>query len=175
MNIPNTITAGTTLEIPITLTAYPAPTWSLTLMMRGASQIDIRATSKDSQHVLHADPATTAAWLPGRYWYVVRVTDGVNIEQIEEGEATIAPDLATVNIEYDGRGHVRKVLDAIEAVIEGRASKDQERYRIKDRELQRTPVGELLNLRNLYRRELVRQKQAARGSELLGRRVLVRF
>ena len=54
----------------------------------------------------------------------------------------------------DDRSHARKVLEAIEAVIEGRATKDQEEYTIGSRTLKRTPVKELLELRDKYRGEV---------------------
>jgi hypothetical protein len=41
---------------------------------------------------------------------------------------------------YDGRDHVRRVLDAIEAVIENRATIDQQHYQINNRSLTRILV-----------------------------------
>jgi hypothetical protein len=61
------------------------------------------------------------------------------------------------------------------AVIEGRATRDQERYRINNRELQRTPISDLIRLRDRYREEARRERAAAKGQSLLGRRVLTRF
>ena len=49
--------------------------------------------------------------------------------------------------------HVRRVIDAIEAVIERRATKDQKSYSIDGRSLERTPIDELLLLRDRYRAE----------------------
>lgn len=175
MSIPNTITAGTTIELPITLTAYPAPDWQAILIMRGPTQIDLQSHPRNNQHVLSASAATTSTWTPGKYWYALRVTNGTQIEQVEDGELTIAPDLSQTAAAYDGRDHLERVLDAIEAVIEGRASKDQQMYKINHRELQRTPIGDLLLLRNTYRNELARKRRAARGSSLLGRQIKVRF
>ena len=70
------------------------------------------------------------------------------------------PDLATKSTGYDARTHARIVLDAIEAVIENRASKDQERYMIAGRELWRTPIPMLLKLRQTYRAEVKAQALA---------------
>ena len=55
---------------------------------------------------------------------------------------------------------VQRTLEAIEAVIEKRASIDQERYKINNRELWRTPIPELLVMRDRYRSELRRLKAA---------------
>lgn len=173
--LPNEIAAGVTLEIPITLTAYPASGWTLTLALRGPDAIDLTATADGDAHVLEADAATSAAWSPGRYWFSLRVTDGTDVVEIDSGEAEILPDLSAQAAGYDGRSHAQRVLTAIEAVIEGRASKDQERYRINNRELQRTPISDLIRLRDRYREEARRERAAAKGQSLLGRRVLARF
>lgn len=173
--LPDSISAGLTLDISATLTAYPAPGWALSVILRGPQSIDLDATADGNQHRIHASATTTAAWAPGDYWFSVRVTDGTDVFQVDEGTLTVKPDLAAVAESYDGRGHVQRVLDAIEAVIQGRATKDQQRYRINNRELERTPIGELLKLRSTYREELRRQKAAEKGQSLLGRPVKVRF
>ena len=73
------------------------------------------------------------------------------------------PDIAQLAAGHDARSHVQRVLDAIEAVLEKRATLDQERYRINNRELVRTPVADLLKLRDRYRGELARMKAASKG------------
>lgn len=175
MILPDKLTAGVTLDQLITLTAYPADVWTLTVYLRGPGQIDLTGTADGTQHQLSASATTTGDWLPGAYWYTARVTDGTDVIEIETGQTAITANLAAVDAAFDGRNHVQRVLTAIEAVIEGRASKDQERYRINNRELQRTPIAELLRLRSQYQDELRRQTMAAKGQSLLGRNVMVRF
>lgn len=173
--IPDRITAGASLSIAVTLTAYPAPDWALSLVMRGPTGIDLIAVPSGAQHRFTAEATTTAGWLPGRYWWQLRATRDGEVVQVDEGDLEVAPDLATISGEYDGRGHVERVLRAIEAVIEGRASIDQASYQINNRSLSRTPIPDLLLLRDKYRAELRRERQAARGRALLGRQVKVRF
>ncbi|MEG2431803.1 MAG: hypothetical protein RSB25_09135, partial [Acinetobacter sp.] len=60
-------------------------------------------------------------------------------------------------------------------VIEGRASLDQERYRINNRELYRTPMETLIRLRNQYRAEVGREQAKASGKSLFGRVVRVKL
>lgn len=173
--IPDQITAGLTLDLRVTLTAYPAPDWELSVILRGPQPIDLAATADGNQHHIEVDAATTASWEAGAYWYSARVTDGTSVYQVDEGTVTVNPDLAAVSGSYDGRGHVERVLSAIEAVIEGRATKDQMRYKINNRELERTPIGDLLQLRSQYQTELRRLRMAEKGQSLLGRQVLARF
>jgi hypothetical protein len=79
----------------------------------------------------------------------------------------------------DGRSFVKQALDAIEAVLAKRATKDQERYVIEvngsRRELWRTPIGDLLKLRDRYRAEYNAELRAKSGSKLFGPTVRVRF
>lgn len=117
--LPDSISAGLTLDLTATLTAYPAPEWSLLVILRGAQSIDLQADPEGCQHRIQVDADTTAGWAPGDYWFSARVTDGTSVIEVDEGTLTIKPDLAAVTGEYDGRNHVERVLDAIEAVIQG--------------------------------------------------------
>lgn len=173
--IPDSFTAGTTLAITVALTAYPPPEWSAVLIIRGAQSIDLDSQPEEKLHAFSASAETTAAWAAGAYWYSLRVTNGTEVHEIETGTLNIAPDMADLPEGYDGRGHAVKVLEAIEAVIEGRASKDQDSYRINNRELRRTPISQLLKLRDVYRNEVRRARAARRGRDTLGRQVLARF
>lgn len=173
--LPEAITAGVTLDHAVTLTAYPAPDWALELILRGPGQIDLIAADDGTQHRFGASAGVTADWVPGVYWYSLRATQGAEVALVDEGQLTVRPDLATITGPHDGRSHAERVLTAIEAVIEGRAAIDQQRYVINNRELWRTPIADLLLLRTKYRDELRQMKAAARGQSLLGRQVKVRF
>jgi len=173
--IPDSLTAGTTLAVTVPLTAYPPPEWSLTLVLRGPERRDLDSTPDGTLHAFGTPAAETANWIAGAYWYSLRATDGADVHEIETGTLTVEPDLARVAEGYDGRGHAERVLEAIEAVIEGRASKDQDSYRINNRELRRTPVSQLLKLRDVYRQEVRRARAARRGRDTLGRQILARF
>ncbi|WPY95607.1 hypothetical protein T8T21_05650 [Limimaricola variabilis] len=153
---------------------FPTSGWTLSLALRGPASIDVSATGEGENHHLSADAATTAGWAPGTYWYQIRATDDVDVQLVEEGQVRILEDLAAAGPGFDGRSHAEKVLAAIEAVIEGRASLDQSEYRINNRSLTRTPVSDLLKLRNQYRAEVRAQRMARRGRGS-ARRHLVRF
>lgn len=173
--IPTEIKAGLTLGITVELAYFAAPDWALVLLLRGPSSITIDSADLGDAHVLSASAAVTAAWEGGQYAYSLRATNGGDISEIEAGTVVIVGDLAAIPAGSDTRTHARKVLAAIEAVIEKRATLDQERYRINDRELYRTPLADLLRLRASYRSELARENSKANGgNSLLGREVRVR-
>lgn len=175
-NFPSSITAGTTLDRTVVLTAYPAPEWQLSAYLRNDHDITLQAEADGSNHRFHVAATVTAAWHPSEYWYSLRVTNGTDVYEIETGSLTVKPDLSVVHSAYDGRNHVQRVLEAIEAVLEKRASIDQERYRINNRELYRTPISELLALRDRYKAELRRMKAMANGGAgLFNQAARVRF
>lgn len=174
--VPNTISAGLSLRLSLTLPAYPASEWSAVLVMRGPGPIDIEADADGDQHVFAATAEQTTSWAPGRYQYQVRVGDGTDVFAAECGFIDVTADLALLPEDTDTRTHARRMLDAIEAVLENRATLEQQRYSIGTRELWRVPVGDLRKLRDHYRDEVRRQDAAARGrSSLLGRAVKVRL
>ena len=160
--VPNIITAGVSFRACTTQPAF-GEGWALFLYLRGPASIDIEATRSASTYEFTADPATTAEWAPGAYAYTIRATDGVEVVEVQSGRVKIAADIAAAGEGFDDRSHARKTLEAIEAVIEKRASMDQERYRINNRELYRTPIAELLRLRNTYRAEVQREDAKASG------------
>ena len=113
----------------------------------------------------------------GHYGFSLRAvnSDTGEVEELESGVLEIKADLASISENADFRSHAQKTLTALEAVIEGRASLDQERYRINNRELYRTPMETLIRLRNQYRAEVAREQAKASGKSLFGRVVRVKL
>lgn len=172
--LPNTLTAGLSFKQVFNLTAYPAPDWALALYLRGPNTIDLTGNAVVRSHELRVLAVDTTKWEPGRYWYSLRASKDFEVIEIETGELQILPNLQDQSDGYDGRNHQERVLEAIEAVLERRATLDQERYRINNRELYRTPIPELLKLRDRYKAELTRMN-AAKSGRLFDQAVRVRF
>jgi len=169
--VPKTIAAGINFSANAWRPEFSGADWSLTLLLRGPSVIDLQATRDGARHVWDVPATDTSTWKPGDYVFEVRATNGADVVIVSEGRVRVRPDLAKAGEGYDGRSEARKALDAIEAVIAKRATLDQERYRINNRELYRTPVEQLLRLRSHYV-ELVRREDAkANGGKLFGRQV----
>jgi hypothetical protein len=173
--LPQSIVAGVTFERCVSLADYPAQTWTLVVTLRGPSVITLTGTPDGEAHQLAASDDVTATWTPGAYWYTARVTDGAVVREAGSGQTEVLPDLTAGDGIYDGRSHARKTLEAIEAVIEKRATMDQERYTINNRELWRTPIADLLKLRDTYRAEVRREEASAAGRTLWGPAVKYRF
>jgi hypothetical protein len=172
--IPSEISAGITFRLPLSFSEYPAPDWELSLILRGPVAIDLFASGADEAHTFLAAAAVTANWAPGPYWWQLRASDGSDVVLVSEGQSKVLVDISAVAVGFDGRSHSQRVLQAIEAVIENRASIDQESYSINNRSLSRTPVSDLLKLRDRYRAE-VSSAAAAKAGRGLGRIHRVRF
>lgn len=155
------------------LAAYPAPAWEITLHMRGPKSVDLTANSAGITHTFAATAVTTTTWSEGRYWFSLRATSGDDVREVERGTITVLPDLAAAPEGFDGRTENETALASINAVLSKRATMDQERYTINNRELWRTPIKDLLALRAFYATK-VRQERKVPGSGF-GRLVAVRF
>lgn len=177
--LPPTLQAGVTFELCASPAKYPAPDWVLSLHLRGPTVLDIVATPDGAGHKFAMSAEDTARWVQGVHSYVIRATRGAEVRSVEGSTVDILPDITAATTPGDTRSHAQRTLDAIEAVIEKRATLDQERYVIEGqngrRELWRTPIADLLKLRDQYRAEVRRERAAARGKSLWGPAVKVRF
>lgn len=176
-NFPAKIGAGLTFDLLLTLTAYPAPAWAVSVYLRGPSSISMTAAAEGSQHRFRKELGETANWVAGDYWYTLRAVDAAtgDMVEVECGQVTITPDLVNAAVGFDGRTPNQIALDAIEAVIAQRATLDQERYRINNRELYRTSIPDLLKLRDHYVRLVKREQDIACGRNPFGNTVRVRL
>ena len=179
---PAVIIAGDTLQWYRTdLPDYPADDgWVLTYNLRGASVIDIVAiTYQDKSFEVNVVAATTAAYTIGDYWWSAYCTHAGDSKryQVDYGTLEIKADIAQVSTDpYDGRSDVKKTLDAVEAVLLGRASKDQMAYTIAGRSLSKTPIPDLLAFRDKFKIEFAieEDKEKVRNGKSTGRRILMR-
>ena len=122
-------------------------------------------------------PSTTStAWVPGDYAWVLYATKSGERWPLRSGAVTVAPDLST-GTPYETRSHVKKTLDALEALIEGRSVDGVESYSIRGRSLSRMPIAELVTWRDKYRAYYQAELDAAgiAAGQSSGRSIRVRF
>lgn len=173
--IPAKISAGLTFSAVAALSAYPAPAWSMTLALRGPASIDLEATADGTSHALAATAEETGAYPPGLYRYSLRALYNGVVREIEHGTINVLADLVQLQPGTETRSHARIVLDNIQAVIEKRATQDQQKYTINNRELWRTPIADLLKLKNLYLALVRQEEKAASGKNTFGLNVRMRL
>ena len=143
----------------------------------GTTTFTFDGTWGSGAYVVEVASATTGAYTSGTYNVEIYITRDSDSERVSIGQQTwtVQPNLASSTA--DTRTHAKKVLDSIEAVIEGRASDSQESYQIKDRALKHMTHDELLKLRSFYKAEYNRELDAQRIAQGLGssRKIHTRF
>lgn len=166
---PREIVIGSTLKWRRDFPAYPASEYALTYHFRGAGKgFDAEASADGDAHAVTVTAATTAEMTAGAYyWQAVAEKDGETFVAAK-GEAKAVAGLASVDVAevVDGRSEAKKTLDAIDALLAGRATLDQQQYSIAGggsyRMLSRIPIPDLLKLRDEYARRVAREKRRAR-------------
>ena len=178
---PSIFQAGDTVRWQKSLPDYPTSIWTLRYFINGPQQIVLTAIARGNDYLIEISASTSATWAAGSYWYeaVVERGTGAALERykIKSGRLTIKPNPATLPAGYDGRSHVKKVLDALEATLQGKASRDQLSYTIEGRSIQKLSPAELVQWRNqyewYYKQELMNER-IAQGLKV-GNKVMVRL
>lgn len=144
---------------------YPAATYSLTYSIApqsGGTATTATATLDADGWLVSIAAATTAPLAAGAYaWtlFATRISDGARLS-IHAGVLEVKPDPSTA---ADARSQAKKHLDAINAVLDNRITKDVENYAIEGRALTRTPLEILHKLRARYLAEVQGEDRAASG------------
>ena len=164
---PETVRAGDTIKWKKSVSDYAASDgWTLKYSLRGQSTaIDLTSTADGDEHLISVTPATSAAWPAGFYDAVGYVEKGSDRYTVWESRVEVLVDIEAAGSSYDGRTHVKKVLDAIEAVLENRATKEVEESTIEGVAIKRIPHEQLLMMRQKYL-GFYRQEQAAERIKL---------
>lgn len=145
-SIPKQIYRGSSVTCSLALDGYqPSEGWAATLTLRGGAKHDVEGTA-DGDSFAFSLPTDMAV---GRYWWQVIVQRDGEQQVALSGELVVLVNLLEVD-SYDGRTEAEIALEAINAVLANRATKDQQSYKIKDRELQRMSVADLLKLRSFF-------------------------
>ena len=141
---------------------YAPASYSLSYTARlessGSTTFSITCSESGNDYIVEVASATTAAYTVGVYhWqmYITRTSDSERI-MLDSGTFELVANRASSTA--DPRTHAKIVLDAIEAVIEGRATKDQESYSIEGRSLSRTSISDLLLFRDRYKAEVRKEE-----------------
>ncbi|AKU43294.1 hypothetical protein RCCRONUS_5 [Rhodobacter phage RcCronus] len=145
--------------------AYPSPEYVLTYHLApqgGGAPIGAAAAADATGLVVGVPAATTAGAAPGPWRWTLtalRLADNARAT-IAAGAFRVWPDLTTGG---DTRSQARRLLDAINAVLEKRITKDVENYSIEGRALTRTPLEVLRSTRARLMREVAAEDAAAAG------------
>lgn len=177
---PTELIVGDRVQWTKTLSDYPATTegWTLTYYLRAnlpGGQINITAAASGDIFNIDVAPGTSANWTPGTYFWEAYVSKAGSRYKVGEGMVLLKPDYSAIELPYDGRTHARRTLEAIQAVIEGRATTDIQRYVMQavGRSVDKMPIEELLKFRDYYLAEVKKEESAANGGR--GKNIFIRF
>ena len=128
----------------------------------GTHHFTLSSTEADNNYYFEKPSSETTNLVAGDWkWqlYAIRTSDSQRIT-IDYGITKFT--LGELDTNNDLRTHAKKVLDAIEAVIEGRATIDQSSFSLGGRSLSRMSVDELMTFRDRYKAEYLKEVKLAR-------------
>ena len=169
---PAEIVSGDFTTWKISHSDYPANLYTLSYRLVGsAGLLTVTATADGIDHLIEIEGASqtgppavvgTDAWVAGFYTWTKFATEIATSRRkaIGTGNLTVLANPAAQTA-TDTRSHARKVLAAIEAVLEGTASKEQSEQSIDGKSLKRRSIDELLKLRSHYKAEVAAEEAAA--------------
>jgi len=158
-NIPSSIVSGLKAEWTRRLQDYSPDLWTLSYHLRGAAAADVTATDNGDgtflvSFVAETNGDTPTPLTPGQYFfqaYVTSIADASIKNLVDQGRVTVAPDLSAESMEtFDGRSQAEIMLAAIDAMLAGKATRDQMGYTIGQRTLTRIPIDQLLEFRKHF-------------------------
>jgi hypothetical protein len=171
--LPSELTAGDTWAWTRSLGDYPAPTWVATVYFENADgTFNAAASASGTDHAFSITAATTATKQSGRYFWSVRVTSGVESYTVESGWLEVLANPAAAG-NRDPRSDARKMLDALNDTLLGRATADQLAMTINGRSISRTPLEELRAWRDQLRSEVNADEASTTAGK--GRTIKLRF
>ncbi|PCJ17479.1 MAG: hypothetical protein COB02_13750 [Candidatus Cloacimonadota bacterium] len=178
---PSEVFQGDSIDFEINLQSIGVKSsdgWILTYSLRSVDTqyANVVASQNQDNFLISISSTITSTFKVGLLSFISKISKGTIVKTINSGTIDIKSSFNGLT-SFDGRSHARKVLESIEAVIEKRATKDQESYSIKGRSLSRTPIEDLINLRKIYKAELRQEehKLALKNGKASQSNVYVRF
>jgi len=142
---------------------YPTNLYTATYVARitggGSNEITLVMTGQTTHYLATVSSNDSADFSPGDYHYQLEITRNSDGERIviDRGHFLAIPDL-DVN-QADPRTHAQIMLAKIETILTGKADADVSSYSIAGRSLTKMSFQELLDARNFYKAEVVRETQ----------------
>lgn len=152
--------------------------WALTYAAaRRGLLIKITAAASGDDHLVTLAAATTAAYKAGIYDWQAYITKSSERYMVGTGTIEIFENLAAATTGHDGRSHVKKVLDALEDRLVGRADNQQSDILLGGQTIGMMPIQQVLAWRDKYRMYYEQEQRAEAVKKGLGHsgNIYVRF
>lgn len=176
MNEPKKIYKGLSYTWTESVSDYPAGDgWTLKYSLSNASTAaTITTTASGDEHVAALTATTTGSMTAGTFVWISYADNGTLKEEVGRGEIQV---LTAIGSAGDRRTHARKMLDSIEAILESRATREQEEMTIAGRMIKYLSLEQLIKARAHYEylvRVEAKNDVIAQGGSV-GDQILVEF
>ncbi len=184
-DVPDTLTVGDrwAWKREDIVSDYPTASYTLTYSFRllgsAATEISLASsviTEDSTSYIIEVPSATTVGYTKGEYKYQEYITNSSSQRLVlNTGFVTLEPNLDADT--GDPRSHARIVYDALQAMLENRASIDQSSMSIAGRSLSRMTPEEIRDWYEFYRYKVSLEKKKDRISkgEATGSLIKARF
>lgn len=153
---------GDTVTWRKSLSDYPADqSWALSYFFQGPGFFSTAAAASGASHLVTIAAATTLGQVPGRYRLIGITTKASERATVYDGECLLGRNFAEDLAGFDTRSHARKCLEAIEAVLEGRASRSDLTYSIAGRQVGHYTLKELIEARDYWASKVLEEERQA--------------
>lgn len=174
--VPTAFMAGDKVEFKQTFEDYlPTDSWVMTfVLVNQTNRYSYTATDNgDGAHLVTILSAASSAIESGQYKYFAFVEKAGERVTVKTGTIEVKANFTTIG--YDPRSHVKKVLDAIESIIEQRAGESDKQVSVNGRLLIHLDHSELLKLRDKYKAEYASEQRSEAIAQGLGTNSKIRI
>ncbi len=172
MNIPAQLQVGDTWQWTESLSDYPASAgWALffSLYRYGQSVLQIEASPSGDDYSVSIPAANTAGKVAGEWQWTAYVSKDTDRFTVGTGKVKLKPDFSAATSSTDLRTDDEKILDALLASQQRRATKEQESMQIGGRAIRYLAPDDLERMIGIYTYKVKAQQGRLR------RTVLTRF
>jgi len=143
----------------------------------GNTEIQVVGTASGSDYLFTVSSVTSADFVVGLYHWQLEIKRNSDNNRIvvDRGNFTAIADLDVNGA--DPRTHAEIMVGKIESILSGKADSDVSSYSIAGRSLTKMSFNELIQARDYYKREMLKESTAEliRRGEATGATIKVRF
>ncbi len=181
---PSEIIAGDSATWLRTISNYSAADWVLNYQLYskkdGTALTVFSSTASGTDFLIALTSTVTAAWSPDDYAataYLTAVSQPTLRVTVWTGSILVLQNPTNPTNQGDTRTHAKRVLDLIEATIEGRATDDILNSVVEGTVIHRLTPEQLIMMRDRYRTEYANELAQAKldKGQATGRIILSRF
>lgn len=162
-DIPRSLVKGNSVSWKKSLSRFPASAWNLKYyLVNSSNQIVISASADGDDHLVEINPTTSDEYIAGDYFFHEKIekSDSSEIYLLNSGTISILTDFADATTGHDARSWVKRTLDKIRAVIDGKVQHDRANYSIHGRQLSTYSWIEILDLEKEFSSRYAAEKRA---------------